>query len=160
MNKLKQANLPLYKFGPLLSLLYTVSNFYVFAFMLNFWNNFDAFTLLFSFSHLFVPAYTVALSYYESSFAQFIIYYFSSIVTTLASALLALETGLTLLGLFAQSQSSQSPTMTLFSGTFVSNMTVILVPFAGMVMFLYYEIVRYEKEVKPQDTRLYKETNH
>ena len=45
--------------------------------------------------------------------------------------------------------------MSIFSGTFVSNMTVILVPFAAMVAFLYYEIQRYEKENKPQDTRLY-----
>lgn len=106
MNKVEQANLPLYKFGPLLSLLYAVSNIYVFAYMLNFWNNFDAFTLILSLSHMIVPAYTVALSYYDFPFAQFIIYYFSSFVTTIANALLAIETGLTLLGLFAQSQST------------------------------------------------------
>ena len=155
MNKVEQANLPLYKFGPLLSILYVVSNIYVFAFMLNFWNNFDSFTLILSFSHMIVPAYTVALSYYDIPIAQFIIYYFSSVVTTVANIILGLEAGLTLLGLFAQSQSTQSLSMSIFSGTFVSNMTVILVPFAGIVAFLYYEINRYEKENKPQDTRLY-----
>ncbi len=140
MNKADQANLPIYKFGPLLSLLYAFSNVYVFAFILNFWNNFDAFTLLLSVAHMIVPAYTTALSYYDLPFVQFIIYYFSSFVTTIANAILAIETALTLFGLFAQAQSTQSATMSIFSGTFVSNMTVIIVPFAGMVLFLYYEI--------------------
>ena len=48
-----------------------------------------------------VPAYTVALSYYEIPFAQFIIYYFSSVVTTVANIILGLEAALTLMGLFA-----------------------------------------------------------
>jgi hypothetical protein len=85
----------------MLSILYTISNLYVFGWILNGWNSFDTFTVLFSMSHLLVPAYTFALSLSEHPTAQFVIYYFSSIVTTLANSLLAFETILTLLGLFA-----------------------------------------------------------
>jgi hypothetical protein len=94
-------NLPLFKFAPILALCYTVSNFYVFGVILNMWNNFDLFTFLFSFAHLPIPAYTVALSYYSFPLAQLIIYYFSSIVTSIANVLLFFEAALTVLGLFA-----------------------------------------------------------
>jgi hypothetical protein len=148
-------NLTLYKYAPLLSILYTISNFYVFGWILNSWNSFDTFTVLFSLSHLLVPLYTFALSLYEYPTAQFVIYYFSSVITTLANALLAFETGLTLIGLFAQTQSASSTTMSLFTSNFVNNMFVISIPFAGMTMYLYYMISQYEKVEKPQDTRLY-----
>jgi len=108
---------------------------YTFAGILNFWNNFDIYTILFSTLHMIVPLYTLALSAYQAPFAQFIIYYFSSTVTTLASILLAVEAAMLGLGLLAQGM-SESASMGMFSGNFVSNILVIMGPFAGMTAFL------------------------
>lgn len=111
-------------------------------------------TILFSSLHLTVPLYTLALSVYQAPFAQFIIYYFSSTVTTLASILLAVEAAMLGLGLLAQGL-SESASMGVFSGNFVSNILVIMGPFAGMTAFLQYEIIKFEKQYQPENHRLY-----
>ena len=89
------------KFGPAVSLCYIVLHVYSFAVLLNFWNGFDALTIAFSAMHLSVPLYTIAFSSYQAPAAQFIIYYFSSTVTTIASILLAVEAAMLGLGLLA-----------------------------------------------------------
>ena len=58
--------------------------------------------MAFSALHMTVPLYTIALSSYQAPLAQFIIYYFSSTVTSIASGLLAIEAALLGLGLLAQ----------------------------------------------------------
>ncbi len=58
------SNNSVYKFGPLISILYLVSHVYTFMYILNWWNNFDMLTMIFSALHIPVPLYTMALSYY------------------------------------------------------------------------------------------------
>lgn len=89
------------KFGPVISLCYLIAHLYVFIYILDWWNNLDTLTIVFSALHLPVPLYAIALSYYQSALAQFIIYYFSSTITTLADVLLGIEAILTTLGLMA-----------------------------------------------------------
>ena len=149
-----ESNYSIDKFGPVISVCFIVAHVYTFAGILNFWNNFDLLTIIFSTLHLIVPVYTLALSVYQAPFAQFIIYYFSSAVTTLASVLLALEAALLGLGLLAQGM-SESASLGVFSGNFVSNILVIMGPFAAMTAFLQYEVIEYEKKEKPENHRLY-----
>ena len=110
--------------------------------------------MIFSALHLSVPLYTIAFSTYQAPSAQFIIYYFSSTVTAIASILLAIETALLGLGLLAQGL-SESASLGVFSGNFISNILVVMAPFAAMTGFLEYAIIRYEKQVEPEKHRLY-----
>ena len=89
------------RFAPVISICYIVLHVYSFAFLMNFWNNLDPLTIAFSALHLSVPVYTIAFSTYQASAAQFIIYYFSSTVTAIASILLAIEAAILGLGLLA-----------------------------------------------------------
>lgn len=102
---------------------------------MDFWNRFDLFTMTLSFLHMLVPIYTIALSSYQAPIAQFIIYYFSSLITTIATILLSLEAALLCLGLIAQGL-SDSQSMGIFTGNLVSNIIVIIAPFAGITAYL------------------------
>jgi hypothetical protein len=135
-------NYTIFKFGPIVSICYIVCHVYTFIVLMNFWNNFDMLTLIFGTLHLTVPLYTIALSSYQAPIAQFIIYYFSSTVTTIASILLFIEAAILGLGLLAQG-TNESESMGIFTGSFTSNVLVIMGPFAGMTAFLQIAIVKY-----------------
>jgi hypothetical protein len=142
------------RFGPIISICYIVCHAYAFIIIMNFWNNFDILTMAFSGLHMTVPLYTIALSAYQAPLAQFIIYYFSSTVTTIASALLAIEAAFLGLGLLAQG-TSETQSMGIFTGNFVSNILVVMGPFAAITAFLQYAVIKYEKDYKPEKHRLF-----
>jgi hypothetical protein len=56
--------------------------------------------------------------------------------------LLGLEAILVVLGMMAGAL-SESLSMSVYSGNFVGDLVVVMGPFAGMVAFLYFQIIKY-----------------
>lgn len=147
-------NYSIYTFAPVVCLSYAAMNLYTFGYMLNLWNSFDPVLLFFGFIHLIAPFYSLALSFYQFYPAQACIYYLSSLVLNGAMALLAGESVIVGIGLFSQAM-TVDPTIETIATNLVNDMFIVMLPYAAMVTYLYFEVGRFQADNNPQNGRLY-----